>query len=594
MKYAELVVDWLVELGYTHCFFVAGGNIMHLLDAVRSRVKCVPVVHEVAAGIAAEFFNEATGESGEKAFVLVTAGPGLTNIVTAFGGAWLESRDLLVLGGQVKSADLAHGAVRQRGIQEVDGVAIVKPIAKVSVRLEKPVSKSQLLDWVHQGRSGRKGPVFLEFCLDVQGAPVERTAFESTAVAPPTACPRNSSAEADRVAEIVRAAKRPVFLIGGGLTRETAWSAEHALRALPAALMTTWNGFDRVDARWPNYFGRPNTWGQRYANVLIQQADAIVALGTRLGIQQTGFNWQEFAPLATIVQSDVDRAELQKGHPRVDLPLQCDANQLLVDLLERDLGEHDEWLEFCRSVRSLLPLEDPANVTAHGYISPYRFAAQLSEVCAQNDAIVPCSSGGAYTTMMQGFLQRVGQIVISDKGSASMGYGLSGAIGTAFAQPGRRVVLTEGDGGFTQNLQELATVDVNRLNIKIFIYSNQGYASIRMTQKNYFRGDYLGCDTSTGLGFPDYLKLFDAYSIPALALTEAGTGAPGFRELFERRGPAAFIVPLDPEQTYFPKISSRVTGSGSMESAPLHLMSPDLDADLAARVMPYLALEAIK
>lgn len=589
MKYAELVVDWLVELGYTHCFFVAGGNIMHLLDAVRSRVKCVPFVHEVAAGIAAEFFNEATGTNGEKAFALVTAGPGLTNIVTAFGGAWLESRDLLVLGGQVKSSDLAHGAIRQRGIQEIDGVSIVKPIAKVSERLEQPVSKRQFLDWVQEGRSGRKGPVFLEFCLDVQGAPVNREQLEAAVVAAPASDPLASASEVDRVAEIVRGAKRPVFLLGGGLSRETAHAVKDALRSSSVAIMTTWNGFDRADSRWANYFGRPNTWGQRYANILIQQADAIVALGTRLGIQQTGFNWQEFAPLATIVQSEVDPSELEKGHPRVDLPLQCDANQLLADLLARNLGDHAEWLEFCQTVRSLLPLQDPKNQTAPGYIDPYAFAEQLSAACTEDDVVVPCSSGGAYTTMMQGFLQRFGQIVISDKGSASMGYGLSGAIGAALAQPGRRVILTEGDGGFTQNLQELATVDVNRLNLKIFVYSNEGYASIRMTQKNYFRGEYLGCDTTTGLGFPNFLKLFDAYSIPALALSDAGTQTPGFAALFETPGPAAFIVPLDPEQTYFPKISSRVTSSGSMESAPLHLMSPDLDPELASKVMPHLA-----
>lgn len=598
MKYAELVVDWLVELGYTHCFFVAGGNIMHLLDAVRSRVKCVPFVHEVAAGIAAEFFNEASSEN-RKAFALVTAGPGLTNIVTAFGGAWLESRDLLVLGGQVKSPDLARGEVRQRGIQEIDGAAIVKPIAVVSERLEKPVSKSTFVEWVERGRTGRKGPVFLEFCLDVQGAPVDRASLENqpsrndSAIAAATSV-STAKRTAGEVAAIVRRSNRPVFLLGGGLSREAATECAAGLRGAPVALMTTWNGLDRVDARWPNYFGRPNTWGQRYANVLIQQADAIIALGTRLGIQQTGFNWQEFAPLATIVQCDVDAAELRKGHPRVDLPLQCDANEMLRQLVRQDLGSHAEWLDFCRSVRELLPLEDPQNVTAPGYIDPYRFAAQLSDVCGERDMIVPCSSGGAYTTMMQGYLQRFGQIVISDKGSAPMGYGLSGAIGSALAHPDRRVILTEGDGGFTQNLQELATVDANRLNLKIFVYSNEGYASIRMTQRNYFRGEYLGCDTKTGLGFPDFVKLFDAYSIPAMQLTDAGTATPGFEALFDTHGPAAFIVPLDPEQTYYPKISSRVTASGSMESAPLHLMSPDLDANLAARVMPYLQFEIAK
>ncbi len=156
MRFSELIMDWLVELGYTHCFFVAGGNIMHLLDGARTRMKCIPVAHEVAAGIAVEYFNESGGNG--RAFALVTAGPGLTNIVTALGGAWLESRELLVIGGQVKSSDLASGGIRQRGIQEIDGVALTRPITVESIRIESPVSRADFMGWVTKGRQGRPGP----------------------------------------------------------------------------------------------------------------------------------------------------------------------------------------------------------------------------------------------------------------------------------------------------------------------------------------------------------------------------------------------------------------------------------------------------
>src|SRR6202000_515551 len=139
MKYSDQLVTWLSELGYTHCFFVAGGNIMHLLESCSHKFTCIPVVHEVAAGIAAEYFNEVSTEA--RAFALVTAGPGLTNIVTAMAGAYLESRELLVIGGQVKVSDLARGQVRQRGIQEIDGVAIASSIAVRSERLESAVDR---------------------------------------------------------------------------------------------------------------------------------------------------------------------------------------------------------------------------------------------------------------------------------------------------------------------------------------------------------------------------------------------------------------------------------------------------------------------
>jgi acetolactate synthase-1/2/3 large subunit len=145
----------------------------------------------------------------------------------------------------------------------------------------------------------------------------------------------------------------------------------------------------------------------------------------------------------------------------------------------------------------------------------------------------------------------------------------------------------EGDGGFAQNLQEVATVAVNGLPIKTFLFANEGYASIRMTQRNYFGGQYLGCDTQSGLGFPEWTQLFAAFGVPTVQVSDGWAEDPSFLEALAAPGPAAFIVPIDPEQTYFPKISSRVTADGSMESNPLHLMSPDLPGAVAREVFAH-------
>lgn len=171
-----------------------------------------------------------------------------------------------------------------------------------------------------------------------------------------------------------------------------------------------------------------------------------------------------------------------------------------------------------------------------------------------------------------------------------MGYGLSGAIGAAMAGHGRRTILVEGDGGFTQNLQELGTVAANKLNLKIFLFDDNGYASIRMTQKNYFGGRYVGCDVETGLGIPKWELLFAAYSIPVMRVGPDYQHEASFLESFHAPGPAAFLVHIDPSQTYFPKISSRVTASGSMESNPLHRMTPDLSDEVAQKVFRYIPL----
>lgn len=588
MKYSDLLGDWLVELGYTTCFFVAGGNIMHALESFRHRFAMRPTVHEVCAGIAAEYFNETS--QGPKAFVLVTAGPGLTNVVTALGGAFLESRELLVIGGQVKTPDLARG-LRQRGIQEIDGVAIAAPITVASLRMEEPAPKREWERLVALTRQGRRGPVFVELPLDVQARPVDPVAMGGAAFAP-TPLPLASAATLDRVAAMLRGAERPAILLGGGIGRANARMLREPLAALGIPLLTTWNGADRVPEDHPLYFGRPNTWGQRSANLVMQQSDVLLVLGSRLGLQQTGFNWQEFAPLAEVIQVDVDPAELAKGHPRVAVPIAADADDLLRRLVERDLGGHRDWVAHCRHIRAAVPLVEPVNQTGQGYLSPYVFVTQLSGLCRDDDVIIPCSSGGAFTVPMQAFRLRGGQLMVTNKGLAAMGYGLSGAIGAALAHPDRRTVLIEGDGGFAQNLQEVGTAVVNRLNLKIFLFDDGGYASIRMTQRNYFGGEFIGCDTGSGLGMPNWHRIFEAYDVP---VTEVGPGFEqdaSFRETFEAPGVAAFLVRIDPEQSYFPKITSRVVAGGGMASEPLHRMSPPLDAALMAELARHLPAEA--
>ena len=559
---------------------------MHMLASAAERFTCISVVHEVAAGIATEYFNEisATG----KAFALVTAGPGLTNIVTALAGAYLESRELLVIGGQVKTSDLARGFVRQRGIQEVAGVAIAAPVAKNAVLIDDAMQKDEVMALIHDGRMPRKGPIFLEIPLDVQG----RTILDISVLArEPKRRPVGGNEPMDDlvtdVVERMVAAQRPVFLLGGGVERTVARDMRDHWADMGVPIMTTWNGADRIPAEHPLYFGRPNTWGQRYSNVLIQQSDCVVAFGTRLGLQQTGFNYREFVPGGAIVQIDCDARELNKGHPHVELQVKADANIVLRQMRNYKFGNYAEWRTFCSQVKAELPVIETCNATSKNYISPHKFVKTLSEISRENDIIIPCSSGGAFTVMMQVFEQKDGQIIVTNKGLASMGYGLSGAIGAALADRSRRVLLVEGDGGFAQNMQELGTLERNNLNVKVFIFDDGGYASIRMTQRNYFGGRYVGCDRSSGLGLPDWELLFRAFGIRVQRLHPDFLQDEKFLGAMEEDGPVGFVVPIDPEQTYFPKIGSRVTESGSMESNALDVMDPRLEPSVDRRVRKY-------
>jgi acetolactate synthase-1/2/3 large subunit len=587
MKYSDVIANWLVELGYTHCFTVGGGNIMHLTESLSRKMKMVAVVNEVAAGIAAEYFNETSKNA--KAVALVTAGPGLTNIVTAMAGAYLESRELLVIGGQAKTADLARGLLRQRGIQEIDGVAIAKPITVCSKLIDNVLAPDEFIKLIMKGRVGRKGPVFLEIPLDIQARQVEPSSISHEIVdLLSSTIPIVSHALVKQITAKFNAATRPVILIGGGISRDVARNLKAQLTSLVCPVMTTWNGADRMASEEFNYLGRPNTWGQRSSNMVLQQADFVLVIGSRLGLQQTGFNWKEFVPKGVVAQVDLDRSELEKGHPKVDMPILGDANQFLIDFLKENILPKTDWLDYAKRIRQAIPLSEAVNKARVQYVSPFELVKNLSKLCKDIDIIVPCSSGSAFTTMMQVFEQKTGQMIVTNKGLASMGYGLSGAIGAAFANPDKRVILVEGDGGFSQNLQEIGTAAINNLNIKMFILDDSGYASIRMTQKNYFGGRYVGCDRETGLGLPIWDQLFQAWGVQVIRLHPGYETTTEFLSAFENNAPYAFIVTVDPEQTYFPKISSRVVAGGAMESNPLHLMNPELSAEEKAVHLKYL------
>jgi len=585
-KYSDQFMDWLKSDGYTTCFFVGGGNVMHLLESASRRFNCIPVVHEVAAGIAAEYFNE-NNRFGERAFALVTAGPGLTNIVTAIGGAFLESRELLVVGGQAKVSDLAHGRVPQIGHQEIDGIGIVKNITVSAIQADRRLTREEVLNLTARSRRARKGPVFIEMCIDVSAMPKLEDSSVDISQVFDTSNP--SITDIQLIQKLWSEAERPLVLIGGGFDRNSGKELLEKLKNLKTVLATTWNGFDRVESDYIYYAGRPNTYGMRWSNIAIQSSDFVLALGTRLGIQQVGFAWDEFVPSGKIIQVDIDKEELNKGFPKIHKGIASDAVTTLSSVLKDwSPSPKSEWLNFVVEIRKQFDFPDPSNIAKDEFVELHKFIFELGDYLQPTDVIVPCSSGGTFNAVMQMFKQKSGQIITTNKSLASMGYGLSGAIGASISNPDKRVVLMEGDGGFAQNLQELGTVSVQKLPIKIFLTSNKGYASIRTTQKSYFNGNYVGCDRETGLGLPNWEHIAKAFNISSMVINRNNLWSSEMILNMESDQPFLFIVELDPEQLYFPKVTSRVLSDGSMKTNPIHLMSPSLEQNVAEKAYRFI------
>jgi acetolactate synthase-1/2/3 large subunit len=334
----------------------------------------------------------------------------------------------------------------------------------------------------------------------------------------------------------------------------------------------------------------------RWANTVIQQSDLLITFGARLGLQQTGFAWQEFVPKGKIIRVDLDGREIALKQPQTYLDIQMDAGRALLLMLEQIRKTNlkidtSEWLSFIEEVRESLPIVEDATFQYPDHVNPFELVSELSILLNAEDKVISCSSGGAYTTMMQAFEQKNGQLLTNNKGLASMGYGLAGAIGTSLAHPESRTVLVEGDGGFAQNLSELGTVQNRELNLKIFIFSNMGYASIRVSQKAYFAGAYIGCDADTGVGLPHWEGLFSAYGIPSVSIVGPLKKNSQALDLLDKTGPAAFIIKIHPDQSFLPKVTSKIFSDGKMKSNPIHLMQPELPEEVAAKVFRFLPEE---
>lgn len=597
-RYADQFMSWLKKLGFTHCFFLAGGGSMHLVDAASKNFQCIPVVHEVSAVIGAEYFNE-SNRNGLKAFALVTTGPGLTNAITGIAGAWLESRDCLIVGGQVKKADLATPGLRQKGIQEVDGTSLVRTITKGAIRIESPVDRSTVTNLITQGEQPRKGPVFIEICIDASAAPASLKYETTNDLSTNLIQSKSHLSEHDifELRSLLSTSKRPLLLLGAGVSRATILELEPLFENLQLPIASTWSGADRTNSDYKYFAGRPNTYGMRWANVYQQQSDLLIAVGTRLNLQQTGFNFEEYMPLGKIIHVDLDIAELEKVNPGVSLAIECEANHFL-KLLPKELADHtkiedrSEWIDFLNLIQVELPLIEEIHVNLTPFVNPHYFINELSKISIPTDVVVSCSSGGTFTATHQSFLTKSGQQLLSNKGLASMGYGLAGAIGASFSNPDSRILLLEGDGGFAQNLQELGTVRSNALNIKMFVICNEGYASIRSSQKSYFKDNYVGCDTRTGLGLPKWAEICKAYEINYFQVDSSNMFNQEFNDLLVNDEPVFFAVNTDPNMLYFPKVASKILEDGRMTSAALHDMSPKISQLVAEKVFKYLPQES--
>ena len=582
MKISDYIMQFIHGLGVDHVFYVSGGGAMHMNDSLgRSEMTGVPMLFEQGAAIAAEGYARVRDGYG---CCLVTSGPGATNAVTGCVGAFIDSIPLIFLSGQAKRADLrGDSGVRQFGIQEADIISIVQSYTKYAVQIAEPEDiRYELEKAAALAVNGRPGPVWLDVPLDIQASEAEPASLRGFDETLPS-----YDVKDDDLQECIRLfnqAERPVLMLGHGIRLAHAIpEARQLVELLGAPVLTTWNGVDLLEDDHPLYFGRPGGVGQRAANLIQQNADFVLTIGTRLNLLATGYNFDSFLAKAKHVMVDIDRAEMEKKSVHPDLKIQADAGSFIRGLLSRknelDLRPRAAWLTRCRALSERFPVTIPDQDPREGYVSNYRLIEEISRQMTGEDIYQFTSSGTAVDIAMKVFRIKKGQRAFLGKGLAAMGYDIPESIGSCIGSGGRRVVCVTGDGGACMNMQELEVIHRLNLPVKLFISDNSGYAMIYGSQFGNFKGRLTGCTKESGLTLPDLKKVAEAFGIKGMHIETEERLAEQVREALSYDGPVVTTVRTDITQKVLPKQANYLGEDGQMHSRPIDDMVPLLDRE---------------
>ncbi len=599
-RLADYVADFLVSKGVTDVFSVVGGGAMHLNDALghHEGLHVTYNHHEQACAIAAEAYARLDNKI---AALCVTTGPGGTNALTGVVGGWLDSIPMFVISGQVRYDTTARYALqfteeplRAMGDQEYDIVKSVTPMTKYAVMIEDPKTIRYALEkaW-HLATTGRPGPVWLDIPVNFQGGYIETDELvgydpaEDDAKLPPPV----DEATIQTILEKIKNAERPVFHAGYGIRLSGGYEAfRQVAEKLNIPIVTYWNAVDLIEDEHPLYTGRAGNMGDRPGNWAIQNADLILAVGTRISIRQVGYNWKTWARAAEVIMVDVDKAELKKPTLHVEMPVWADAKDFLTKLnaaASEKVHAGGKWLTACQGWKKNYPAVLPRQWEENGETANvYAFIRYMSSRLPEN-SLTAVSNGACCVVGNQAYVIQKGSRMHNNSAVASMGYGLPAAIGTCISGGRRETICLEGDGSIMMNLQELQTILTNKLPIKIFLINNNGYHSIRLTQTNLFSHHCkvgIGPESSD-LSFPEFEKLAKAFGYPYCSARSNAEMKKVVDEVLAQEGPVFCEIFTDTLQVWEPKSSTKRLEDGTLVSPPLEDLAPFLPREELKEIM---------
>ena len=578
MKLSDYVIEYLYAQSTKHVFGMSGGAAVHLFDsaAKHAGVGTTFVAHEQSAAMAADGYYRVSGQMGA---CVVTSGPGATNLLTGVCCSYYDSVPALMLTGQVATHRLkGDRKVRQVGFQETDALSIYSSVTKCAEQLRAPSQIAYALDKAYaEAQTGRPGPVLIDIPDDLQREQIDTGALPRYA-APARAHSGGLSEEVQSLLKEISAAKRPVIVLGGGLsTPRKVDELREFLKHIEVPLVQTWAGLDLVPHDWKHRVGTFGVYGSRLGNFVVQHADLVICLGTRLSQNLTGGDLSTFASKARIVMVDTDQGEMDKfdGYGmEITGRIQClmedflDTAKVIVKQFKPPCIE--PWLATIERWRADLPDDIPmVPADTAGYVDAHHFVRRLSDVLA-DDEIVFVDTGGNLTWTCNNLKVKPNQRVLSAWNFTPMGYAIPAGIGGSVAAPDRPVTCIIGDGGLQLCLGELATVVRNQLPLKIVLFNNHSHGIQKQTLDTWLDGNYAGVDPASGLGLSDFPSAARAMGLPVVSISKSSDIACKLKQAYAMPGPVFCNIEINPNQKLYPVLKA---------GAPLENQLPLMPAD---------------